>query len=145
MGDALPTLAALGNGETLFLSVAAGTPIAAFEDVLGAKTPIIRAMPNTPAAIGRGITAIIGNAHTTAAQLDLAGHLFRTDETIKGQRLPLLVPQQPLEPEVAIRIQLHAIHGLSWISLQVVELSELEFISKNPFEPAVHDNPRKSA
>ena len=37
MGDALPTLAALGNGATLFLSVAAGTPIAAFEAVLGAQ------------------------------------------------------------------------------------------------------------
>ncbi|HCQ65803.1 MAG TPA: pyrroline-5-carboxylate reductase [Rhodobacteraceae bacterium] len=76
MGDALPTLAALGNGETLFVSVAAGTPIAAFEAALGASTPIIRAMPNTPAAVGRGITAIIGNTRTTAAQLDLAETLL---------------------------------------------------------------------
>ena len=72
MGDALPTLAALGNGTTLFLSVAAGTPIAAFERVLGDKTPIIRAMPNTPAAVGKGITALIGNARADAAQMDLA-------------------------------------------------------------------------
>jgi pyrroline-5-carboxylate reductase len=76
MGDALPTLAALGNGDTLFVSVAAGTPIAAFEAVLGASTPIIRAMPNTPAAVGRGITAIIGNALAGAAQLDLAETLL---------------------------------------------------------------------
>ena len=76
MGDALPRLAALGNGETLFLSVAAGTSIAAFEAALGETTPIIRAMPNTPAAIGRGITAIIGNAHTSPAQLDLAEALL---------------------------------------------------------------------
>ncbi len=61
MGAALPTLQAFGNGNTVFLSIAAGTPIAAFENVLGAKTPIIRAMPNTPAAIGRGISAMIGN------------------------------------------------------------------------------------
>jgi len=33
-------------------------------------------MPNTPAAIGQGITAIVGNAHTSAAQLDLAGLLL---------------------------------------------------------------------
>ena len=72
MGDALPTLAALGNGTTLFLSVAAGAPIAAYERVLGADTPIIRAMPNTPAAVGKGITALIGNARADAAQMDLA-------------------------------------------------------------------------
>ena len=72
MGDALPTLTALGNGSTLFLSVAAGTPISAFEAVLGGDTPIIRAMPNTPAAVGKGITALIGNTRTDAAQMDLA-------------------------------------------------------------------------
>ncbi len=76
MGDALPVLAAMGNGETLFVSVAAGTPIAHFETVLGAETPIIRAMPNTPAAVGRGITAIIGNTHASAAQTDLAEALL---------------------------------------------------------------------
>ena len=72
MGDALPTLTALGNGSTLFLSVAAGTPISAFEAVLGSETPIIRAMPNTPAAVGKGITALIGNTRTDVAQMDLA-------------------------------------------------------------------------
>ena len=62
MGDALPALADLGDGTTLFISIAAGTPIAAFEQALGSATPIIRAMPNTPAAVGRGITALVGNA-----------------------------------------------------------------------------------
>ncbi len=76
MGDALPALQALGNGDTLFVSVAAGTPIHAFEQALGERTPIVRAMPNTPAAIGRGITAIVGNIHANAAQLDLAEALL---------------------------------------------------------------------
>ncbi|WP_299847962.1 pyrroline-5-carboxylate reductase [uncultured Roseovarius sp.] len=76
MGDALPAIAAMGNGKTLFVSVAAGTPIAAFEAALGAQSPIVRAMPNTPAAVGRGITAIIGNKHTSAAQIDLAQGLL---------------------------------------------------------------------
>lgn len=76
MGDALPQLAALGGGRTLVLSVAAGTTIAAYEAVLGRATPIVRAMPNTPAAIGRGITAMIGNAQATAAHLDLAEELL---------------------------------------------------------------------
>lgn len=76
MAEALPTLTALGNGSTLFLSVAAGTSIAHYESVLGAGTPIVRAMPNTPAAVGRGITALIGNAHASAEQLALAETLL---------------------------------------------------------------------
>ncbi len=76
MGDALPAIAAMGNGGTLFVSVAAGTPISAFESALGAQSPIVRAMPNTPAAVGRGITAIIGNDHASARDIDLADHLL---------------------------------------------------------------------
>ncbi|WP_166416702.1 pyrroline-5-carboxylate reductase [Cochlodiniinecator piscidefendens] len=77
MADALPTLQKLGNGETLFLSVAAGTAISYYEDVLGAQTPIIRAMPNTPAAVGRGITALAGNAKSTESHLKLAEALLQ--------------------------------------------------------------------
>jgi pyrroline-5-carboxylate reductase len=58
------------------ISVAAGTPLARFEDAFGAGTPIVRAMPNTPAAVGGGITAIVGNAAATAAHLDLAEELL---------------------------------------------------------------------
>ncbi|MCB2094083.1 MAG: pyrroline-5-carboxylate reductase [Rhodobacteraceae bacterium] len=76
MAQALPALAATGGGDTLFVSVAAGTTIAFYESVLGAATPIVRAMPNTPAAIGRGITAITGNARATAGHLDLAEALL---------------------------------------------------------------------
>ena len=61
MGEALPVLRPYGGGGTLVLSVAAGTPIAALEAGLGAGTPVVRAMPNTPAAIGRGIAALVGN------------------------------------------------------------------------------------
>ncbi|MEP2715297.1 pyrroline-5-carboxylate reductase [Pseudophaeobacter sp.] len=76
MGAALPKLQALGNGETLFVSVAAGTSIASFEEILGERTPIVRAMPNTPAAIGQGITAMIGNAQASAANLDMTEALL---------------------------------------------------------------------
>jgi len=77
MGDALPLLQTLGNGATLFVSVAAGTPIAKFEAVLGAATPIIRAMPNTPAAVGQGITALFGNMHATDAHMAMSEALLR--------------------------------------------------------------------
>ena len=76
MAHALPDLQAMGNGETLFLSVAAGISIATYQDILGANTPIIRAMPNTPAAVGKGITAIVGNAQSTAEHLTLAKDLL---------------------------------------------------------------------
>jgi pyrroline-5-carboxylate reductase len=76
MGTALPALQALGNGTTLFVSIAAGTTIATFEAALGDRTPIVRTMPNTPAMVGRGITAICGNAHATAEHLALARDLM---------------------------------------------------------------------
>jgi len=72
LGAALPQLAEMGGGATLFLSIAAGTTLATCEALLGAQTPVVRAMPNLPASIGRGITAMIGNARATPADLRLA-------------------------------------------------------------------------
>ena len=76
MAEALPGLQAMGGGETLFVTVAAGTTLAKYAAILGASTPVVRAMPNTPAAIGRGITAICGNARANPAHLDLAEGLL---------------------------------------------------------------------
>ncbi len=84
MDDALPGVAAHGGGGTLFVSIAAGTPIARLEAALGAGTPIVRAMPNTPAAIGRGITALIGNAHVGEPGLALCETLLAAvGETVR--------------------------------------------------------------
>lgn len=77
MGDALPQVAAKGGGGTVVLSIAAGTTIASFEDAFGAGTPVIRAMPNTPAAVGQGITALIGNALVGEGDMALAERLLR--------------------------------------------------------------------
>jgi len=76
MGAALPALQALGNGKTLFVSIAAGTTIATFEAALGDRTPIVRTMPNTPAMVGRGITALVGNGHVSPSDLALAKSLM---------------------------------------------------------------------
>jgi len=76
MAQALPQLKPLGGGRCLIVSVAAGTPITTFERVLGAQTRVIRAMPNTPAAIGKGITAIIGNDAAGPDDADLAEALL---------------------------------------------------------------------
>jgi pyrroline-5-carboxylate reductase len=76
MADALPTLQAMGNGATIFVSVAAGITIDYFEKSVGADTPVVRAMPNTPAAISQGITAIAANAKAGIAGLDEAEALL---------------------------------------------------------------------
>lgn len=76
MGEALPRLQRFGAATSLFISVAAGTPISAFEEVLGRSTPIVRAMPNTPAAVGQGITALIGNDCATNTEIVEAQNLM---------------------------------------------------------------------
>lgn len=59
-----------------FISIAAGITLPALEQFLGQNTPIIRAMPNTPAAIGKSMTALVGNAQAGASLLALAQNLF---------------------------------------------------------------------
>jgi pyrroline-5-carboxylate reductase len=74
MKDALGEVPRLD--DTLVVSVAAGTTIATYESAFP-DAPVIRVMPNTPAAIGKGISAMIGNARATDAHLDLAETLMR--------------------------------------------------------------------
>lgn len=62
----------LAGADTVILSIAAGTPLSVFEDVFGADTAIIRTMPNTPAAIGKGAIVVVGNKACTPAQKALA-------------------------------------------------------------------------
>jgi pyrroline-5-carboxylate reductase len=75
-GEAMPQIAALKSSRPLVLSVVAGKRIAFFETYFGADAAIVRSMPNTPAAVGRGITAISPNRHVSAAQKSLAEALL---------------------------------------------------------------------
>ena len=86
MAEALPSLTPLGNGSTLFISVAAGTPMSFYEATLGADTPVVRAMPNTPAAVMHGITALIGNHNVGDSELALAEELLQAiGQTVRLQ------------------------------------------------------------
>src|SRR4030095_13189125 len=67
---ALPVYRRFAGGSTVFLSIAAGRPIAYFERELGERAAIVRSMPNTPAAVGRGITVACPNSHVATAQRD---------------------------------------------------------------------------
>ena len=77
MDQVFPPLAKLAGPKTLVVSIAAGRSIASFEKHLAAGTAVIRAMPNTPAAIGRGITGAVGNAHVTPDQKAACEALLR--------------------------------------------------------------------
>lgn len=76
METVFPPLAKRAGPDTLILSIAAGKTIASFEKHLAPAIAVVRAMPNTPAAIGRGITVCVGNSHVTAAQRQLADALL---------------------------------------------------------------------
>ena len=76
MEDVFPALAKVAGRETVVISIAAGKTLASFERHLPPRTAVVRAMPNTPAAIGRGITGAVANAHTTAAQKEICESLL---------------------------------------------------------------------
>ena len=61
---------------SVFLSIAAGKTIATFEQALGSDAAVVRAMPNTPAAVRRGITVACANGRTTAEQRALCSRLL---------------------------------------------------------------------
>jgi len=77
MDDVVPAYARFAGPGTMFLSIAAGRTIAYFENILGPGARIVRAMPNTPAAIGRGITVAVGGRDLSDAQVSEASELLQ--------------------------------------------------------------------
>lgn len=75
--EILPELAEKFGTAPLYISIAAGKKVAFFEEYLGHGAAIVRAMPNTPALIGKGTTAIFANHNTDSRQKDIAKALFR--------------------------------------------------------------------
>ena len=67
MDAVLPPLKAMTGADTVVLSIAAGQRIARLEERLGSDCAIVRSMPNTAAAIGRGITVACCNSSVTPA------------------------------------------------------------------------------
>jgi pyrroline-5-carboxylate reductase len=149
MTEALPSLKAMGGGRTLFVSVAAGTPIAFFEETLGKDTPVVRAMPNTPAAISQGITAIVGNDAAGARSLDEAeellsavGEVVRLEEEsqidavtgVSGsgpayvfhmiETMAAAGVAQGLRPELAMQLAKATVAGAGALALQAEETPE---------------------
>jgi pyrroline-5-carboxylate reductase len=74
--EAVPPIAGYVGASTLVLSIMAGRTIASLEKSLPPGAAIVRAMPNTPAAIGRGITVAFANAGVSARQRKQASELL---------------------------------------------------------------------
>jgi pyrroline-5-carboxylate reductase len=72
---AVPPLARFGAGG-VFLSIMAGRTVASLHGLLGPEAAVVRAMPNTPAAIRQGITVAFAGPGVTAAQRDLCDRLL---------------------------------------------------------------------
>ncbi len=67
MAEALPHYRPMAKAGTLFLSIAAGRTLVFMAGLLGADAALVRAMPNTPASIGHGISVLCANAKVDAA------------------------------------------------------------------------------
>ena len=76
MEEAVEQLGNLDLSESLILSIAAGKTLSWFESRLGADKAIVRAMPNTPAAIGMGITVGCANSHVSESQREICSALL---------------------------------------------------------------------
>ena len=139
LGDAL-------DRRPLVVSIAAGKTLTWFERHLGPDIPVVRTMPNTPAAIGRGITAMVANSHVSGesrgtAELLLASvgeTVWLDDESLMdsvtalsggGPAYVFLLIEtltragiaNGLPEAVASRLALHTVAGAGELALQADE------------------------
>lgn len=82
MEAVLPPLKALVGPQTVVVSVAAGKTLAFMEQHLGVA-PMVRAMPNTPAMIGRGVTGAFANGAVSAEQRDMVHRLLNVSGPVE--------------------------------------------------------------
>ena len=88
----------IAGSDAIFVSMLAGTSLDRLAELLGAEKKIIRIMPNTPCAVGKGLTLVSANSRVTAAELadfkalmaesglldDLPEHLIDAASAVSG-------------------------------------------------------------
>jgi pyrroline-5-carboxylate reductase len=82
-GEVVPGLAALAGPETVAVSIMAGKTLAVLEGLLPPGCAVVRSMPNTPAAIGRGITVAVPNDRVSPEQRVLASRLLAATGSVE--------------------------------------------------------------
>lgn len=88
--DLLREVASSLEPDAIVISVAAGIPIATMEALV--PSVVLRAMPNTPAVVGRAVTGLAAGSRATADDIALANRLFSTVGTV------LEVPEEQIDP-----------------------------------------------
>ena len=82
MEAVLPAVKSVVGPQTVVVSVAAGKTLAFLEKHLG-EAAMVRAMPNTPAMVGRGVTGAYANARVSAEQRDGVNALLRVSGPVE--------------------------------------------------------------
>lgn len=77
IGQVIDQLKQFTDNGALLLSIIAGKQLSFYQDHLGTSAAIVRAMPNTPAAIGQGITGVIANKNVSENQKNIANQLLK--------------------------------------------------------------------
>lgn len=83
-------------GGALIVSVAAGLPISSYEERLAQGTPVVRVMPNTPAVVGKGASAIAPGTNATV------GHLVLVERMLAATGLVIRVEEKDMDAVTAI-------------------------------------------
>ena len=76
MDNVVPFYASF-SGTTVFMSIAAGRTLSYFENILGKEASIVRVMPNTPAAVQKGISCAISNSKVSNTQREICDGLMK--------------------------------------------------------------------
>ncbi len=77
MADVLGALdTAQITDDKVFMSIAAGIKLQRLSEMLPAASKWVRAMPNTPSAVGAGLTGLIANSNVSETERDLCGDLM---------------------------------------------------------------------
>ena len=80
--EVVPAYKRFVGGQTTFLSIAAGTGTATFEEILGRGAAIMRCMPNTPAAIGKGMLVVFSNRNVHEDSKRFVGEILATSGAV---------------------------------------------------------------
>lgn len=94
--DLLREIAGALEPDAMVISVAAGVTTAAIEALLPSSVAVLRAMPNTPAIVGRAVTGVSGGSRSGDGDLELATALFETVGAV------LVVPETMIDAVSAI-------------------------------------------
>jgi hypothetical protein len=89
---AAATSQAVGAGATRILSIAAGVSIGAIEAAAGPGVAVVRSMPNTPALVGEGASAIAGGSAAGPADLDWAEQILGAVGSVLDAEFTKVVP-----------------------------------------------------